>query len=48
MFCALNGATFTPRRAKARHSPVVTMLLPASDVVPATSSARVMRGFRSR
>ena len=39
MFCALNGATFTPRRANARHSAVVTMVLPASDVVPATSSA---------
>ena len=36
MFCALNGATLTPRRAKARHSPVVTTLLPASEVVPAT------------
>ena len=36
MFCALNGATLTPRRASARHSPVVTMVLPASDVVPAT------------
>src|SRR5579872_298488 len=38
MFCALYGATRTPRRANARHSPVVTTLLPASDVVPATSS----------
>src|SRR5215469_10859675 len=38
MFCALYGATRTPRRTNARHSPVVTTLLPASDVVPATSS----------
>ncbi|CFE46608.1 Uncharacterised protein [Mycobacterium tuberculosis] len=37
MFCALNGATRTPRRANARHSPAVTALLPASLVVPATS-----------
>ena len=39
MFCALNGATPMPRRANARHSAVVTIVLPASDVVPATSSA---------
>src|SRR5665647_3935227 len=38
MFCALNGATDTPLRASHRHSPAVTRLLPASDVVPATSS----------
>ena len=38
MFCALNGATRTPRRANARHSAVVTTVFPASDVVPATSS----------
>ena len=36
MFCALNGATDSPRRAKARHSAVVTTVLPASEVVPAT------------
>ena len=36
MFCALNGATRTPRRLSARHSPVVTTDLPASEVVPAT------------
>jgi hypothetical protein len=35
MFCALYGATFNPRRANARHNPVVTTLFPASDVVPA-------------
>ena len=38
MFCALNGATLTPRRASQRQIPAVTTLLPASDVVPATSS----------
>ena len=48
MFCDLNGATFTPRGRSARHSPVVTMLLPASEVVPATSSARVTRVRLSR
>ena len=36
MFCALNGATRTPRRASARHRPVVTTVLPASEVVPST------------
>ena len=39
MFCALNGATFRPRRASQRHSPAVITLLPASELVPATSSA---------
>src|SRR5262249_52416 len=38
MFCALNGATLTPRRASQRQIPAVTALLPASDAVPATSS----------
>ena len=38
MFCALNGATRTPCRASHRHNPVTTVDLPASDVVPATSS----------
>src|SRR5674476_667270 len=38
MFCALNGATETPWRASHRQSPAVTRLLPASEVVPATSS----------
>ena len=37
MFCALNGATFTPRRCSQRQIPAVSTLLPASDVVPATS-----------
>src|SRR5208282_5320458 len=39
MFCALNGATETPCRASHRHSPATSTLLPASDPVPATSSA---------
>ena len=38
MFCALNGATFTPRLASQRQTPAVTALLPASDAVPATRS----------
>ena len=38
MFCALNGATLTPRRASSRQRPVVTWLLPASLVVPHTIS----------
>ena len=36
MFWALNGATRTPRRASSRHSPVTTVLLPASLAVPHT------------
>jgi hypothetical protein len=36
MFCALNGATLTPRRHSHRQMPAVTTLLPASEVVPAT------------
>ena len=39
MFCALNGATRTPWRASQRQIPAATTLLPASEVVPATSSA---------
>src|SRR5436305_6901535 len=39
MFCALNGATDTPWRTSQRQRPAVTTDLPASDVVPATSSA---------
>ena len=40
MFCALNGATRSPCRARNRHSPAVTRDFPASDEVPATSSPR--------
>ena len=43
MFCALNGATETPCRASHRHNPATSALLPASDPVPATSSAPRMR-----
>jgi len=39
MFCALNGATRTPRRASHRHRPATTTLFPAPEVVPATRSA---------
>ena len=39
MFCALNGATDTPWRASQRQRPATSALLPASEVVPATSSA---------
>jgi len=35
MFCALNGATAMPRRAKTRHNPVTMSDLPASEDVPA-------------
>src|SRR5262249_60718376 len=38
MFCALNGATRTPRRYSHRQIPAVSTLLPASEVVPATNS----------
>src|SRR3954467_5793258 len=44
MFCALNGATDTPWRASQRQMPAVTTDLPASDVVPATSSAPLTAG----
>src|SRR6201996_9248409 len=39
MFCALNGATRIPLRANSRQSPATTTDFPASEVVPATSSA---------
>src|SRR3954471_9874082 len=42
MFCALNGATRRPCRASHRQTPAVTTLLPASDVVPATSRPRMV------
>ena len=48
MFCALNGATRTPWRASQRHSPAVRTLLPASEVVPATSSAPFIGAVPSR
>src|SRR5690606_19520885 len=39
MFCALNGATRTPRRASARHSPAAIRLLPTLEPVPSTAMA---------
>src|ERR1700691_1117567 len=44
MFCALNGATRTPWRASQRQIPAVMTDLPASDVVPATSSEPLVVG----
>src|SRR3954447_16024750 len=38
MFCALNGATRTPRRASRRHSPATSVLLPTDEPVPSTIS----------
>ena len=43
MFWALNGATRIPLRYSSRHSPATTMDLPASEVVPAISSAPLDR-----
>ena len=48
MFWALKGATETPWRASQRHSPAVTRLLPASEVVPATSSPLATTAPHSR
>ena len=45
MFCALNGATRTPWRANQRQIPAATTDLPASECVPATSSAPLMAAF---
>ena len=39
MFCALNGATLTPRRCSQRQMPAVTTDLPASECVPQTRIA---------
>ena len=43
MFWALNGATRSPRRARARHRPAQSTDLPALDVVPWTMMAGVRR-----
>ena len=40
MFCALNGATFSPWRAYQRHSAVASQLLPAPLLVPSTMTQR--------
>src|SRR6478609_5808672 len=47
MFCALNGATRIPLRANSRHNPATIIDLPASDVVPATSSAPLTFSWRA-
>src|ERR1700752_1783445 len=47
MFCALNGATRMPLRANSRHRPATTIDFPASDVVPATSSAPLIFSARA-
>src|SRR5260370_18261002 len=36
IFCALNGATRIPLRAKIRHSAAASRLLPAEDLLPWT------------
>src|SRR5262249_47233892 len=41
MFCALKGATSSPASASRRHSATVITLLPTSEAVPRTASARV-------
>src|SRR5215217_3747499 len=45
MFCALNGATRIPLRDNSLHRPATTIDFPASDVVPATSSAPLIAGL---
>ena len=42
MFCALKGATFTPRPASNRHNPATRNDLPASLPVPHTSNPPLM------
>ena len=48
MFWLLKGATRSPRRARARHSPVTTRDLPASELVPVTSSPATQRPYSGR
>src|ERR1044072_5248200 len=52
MFCALNGATDTPRRRSHAQIAVAIQLLPALDDVPPMKSGRALmygrRGARSR
>ena len=40
MFCALNGATRTPARAKMRQRAAASRLLPTPDAVPCTIRQR--------
>src|SRR5574343_1120453 len=48
MFCGLNGATWTPRRFRMRHSAATKVDLPASDVVPWTIRAEQGMDRRKR
>ena len=48
MFCALNGATLTPRRTSHRHRPCTTTLFPTSDPVPATRIPPLILATRAR
>jgi hypothetical protein len=55
MFCALNGATATPRRRSHAQTAVAIQLLPAFDEVPpmnsgfaATSGPSELTGFQSQ
>ena len=49
MFCALNGATRTPRRAQMRQSAVHRRLLPTDEAVPCTMIVRsVASGLHRR
>jgi hypothetical protein len=42
MFCALNGATRTPRRLNQAQIAVVIQLLPLFDAVPPTKIGRAL------
>src|ERR1051325_4793975 len=51
IFCALNGATLMPRRAKIRHNAVTSRLLPAEELLPwiiKTLTVIFVPGFDSR
>src|SRR5260221_10926390 len=42
MFCALNGATRSPRRSSIRQNAAVNQLFPTCDAVPPMNSGRAM------
>jgi hypothetical protein len=44
MFCALNGATDTPRRCSQAQIAVTIQLFPAFEEVPPTKSGRAVIG----
>jgi len=48
MFCALNGATWTPRLENRRQSPATSVLLPTEEAVPWTISTRARLVILSR